>query len=627
MHVTRARAMRNVGRRYGRPPRRAGSRALLALLAFGLAVLSAPVLGTAPAHAAGKKVLRVALTQNVDSLNPYLSITSAGTEMGRLMYEFMTTNAAKDNHPVPGLAKSWKHSKNGLTWTFTIRDGAKWSDGKPITAHDVAYTYNRMLQDPTAATANGNFVTNFKTVTAPDDHTVVIKTKSPQATMTDLDIPILPKHVWQDVPASKLGTFKNEQPNAVGSGPFVLSEFKQGQYVKFKANKNYWRRQQPKIDELDFVHFNNAESAVQALLKGSVDLIDQGVKLTPAQFDKLKSSDNIQVNKAKGRRTVDLLLNPGATTNEDKPIGDGNPVLKDQRVRDAIADSLDLKTIVKRAYGGYAQPGDGIIVPPVFDKYHWSPPQGVRHTFDLAAANNELAKAGYRRGPNGMRLDHSGKPIKLRMLGRADRPADPIEADLIKGWLAKIGVGVQVSMVGSNRLNDATTAGNYDLALSGWGANPDPDYVLATETCERRPDASGNGGTSAANWCDPAYDKLYAKQLSTLDTGKRAKVVKQLQAVAYKAAPAVTLAYPNALEAYRSDRFQSFQLQPDPGGVITEQNGYWGLYKATPAADPSSGGGNTGLVVGIVIAVIVVVGGGGLYLFSRRRKATAEDRE
>lgn len=597
---------------------------------------SAPVLATAPAHAegkdggqgGGKKVLRVALTQKVDSLNPFISITAAGTEMGRLMYEFMTTNAADDQRPVPGLATDWKHSDDGLTWTFTIRDGAKWSDGKPITSHDVAYTYNRMLDDPTAATANGNFVSNFESVEAPDDHTVVVTTKTPQATMTDLDIPIVPKHVWKKIPASKLATFQNEKPNAVGSGPFVLSEFEQGQYVKFKANENYWRKDPPKIDELDFIHFNNSESAVQALLKGSVDLIDQGANLTPAQFDKLRNSDDITVNKAKGRRTVDLLINPGATTNAGAPIGDGNPALKDRKVRDAIARSLDLKTLVKRAYGGYAQPGDGIIVPPVFSDFHWSAPGGVRHDFDQARANKELDAAGYERGQNGVRLDHSGKPLKLRLLGRADRPADPIEADLIKGWLKQIGIPVQVSMVASNKLNDATTGGNYDLALSGWGANPDPDYVLATETCDRRPDASGNGGTSAANWCDHGYDKLYAEQLSALDKGKRQQIVKHMQSIAYKAAPAVTLAYPNALEAYRSDRFESFQVQPDPDGVITEQNGYWGLYKAVPSDDPAGGGGsNTGLIVGIVIAVIVVVGGGGAYLLSRRRKASAEDRE
>lgn len=600
-------------------------RLLFGFLTLGMALVSAPVLPPAHlAHGDAPKVLRVALTQNVDSLNPFISITAAGTEMGRVMYEFLTTYDPKDQHAVPALATAWNHSADGLTWAFTIRDNAKWSDGQKITSDDIAYTYNLMLHNPVARTANGNFVANFDTVTAPNDTTLVITTKAPQSTMLALDIPIVPRHVWEKIGLADLGTFKNTDGQPVGSGPFLLTEFRQGQYVKFAANKSYWRGA-PKIDELDFIHFDNAESAVQALIKGDVDLINQGVNLAPAQFDKLKSVKGVTLNKAVARRTVDLLINPGAATVTGQSIGNGNPALKDVAVRRAIAQSIDVNSIADKAYGGYAQPGNGDIIPPVFDQYHWTPPPGMERKFDLNAAATALDAAGYRRGADGIRVDHSGKPLRLNLIGRADRAAEPTISALVKGWLGAIGIPVDVQLVDSNKLNDATTGGNYDLALSGWGANPDPDYVLSTETCAQRPDASGKGGTSAANWCDRTYDALYAQQLSTLDTAKRADIVKQMQQIAYQQVPEVTLVYPNALEAYRSDRFNGFQVQPDPGGVITQQNGYWGYFKAEPGDTARSGGASTGLIAGIAVVVVAAVAGG--LLFTRRRRASVDDRE
>jgi peptide/nickel transport system substrate-binding protein len=97
--------------------------------------------------------LRVALTQDIDSVNPFLATLQSSTEIGRLMYEFLTTYDAKDQHPVPALATRWTFSADRLTWTYTIRDDARWSDGKPITAQDVAFTYNLMMRDKDAQEA------------------------------------------------------------------------------------------------------------------------------------------------------------------------------------------------------------------------------------------------------------------------------------------------------------------------------------------------------------------------------------------------------------------------------------------------------------------------------------------
>jgi peptide/nickel transport system substrate-binding protein len=176
-------------------------------------------------------------------------------------------------------------------------------------------------------------------------------------------------------------------------------------------------------------------------------------------------------------------------------------------------------------------------------------------------------------------------------------------------------------------MNQATTAATFDLAYSGWNANPDPDYVLSLQTCANRPNAQGKGATPDSFLCDSEYDSLYAQQLSELDRAKRAEIVKQMQERLYGQAPMVILGYDNALEAYRKDRFTGFQVSPDPGGVIMNQQSYWGYYSATPAAAATeASGGNMGLLLGIGggVLVIAVVGALG---FARRRKATAGERE
>ncbi|HEX3780264.1 MAG TPA: ABC transporter substrate-binding protein [Pseudonocardiaceae bacterium] len=602
--------------------RRIGLLVLAGVLALAGSAALAPALAT-PAHADTPTVLRVGLTENIDTLNPFLAVFSSSSNIGRMMYEFLTTYDAKTETPVPSLASSWSHSADGLTWTFTIRGNAKWSDGVPITAHDAAYTFNLMMTNTAAATANGNFVANFASVSAPNDTTLVIKTKAPQATMLALDVPIVPQHIWSKVgDIAKYTNLPTPGHPIVGSGPFILTDYKAGQYVTLSANKNYWRGA-PKIDELQYVQFDDVNGAYAALVKGDIDLLN-GV--TPTQFNTLKHTKNIATNQAEGNRFVDMIINSGTATNAGVPIGDGNPNLKDLKLRQAIAEAINPADLVKNVYGGYAQPGTSYI-PPLFATYHWQPTGSQLRSFNPTAANAALDAAGYPRGADGIRMGKDGKPLNLTLIGAADQVQDGQEAQYVKGWLADIGIGVNVQLVSSDKLNDLTNAGDFDLAFSGYGVDPDPDYVLSIQTCAQRPNAQGLGGTTESFFCNAQYDSLYAQQLSEMDPVKRANIIKQMEQVFYQQVPEVTLLYKDNLEAYRSDRWAPFTVQPQPGGSIMFQNGYWSYYEATPlAGDPGgSGGSGTGLIIGIIAAVIVI-GGGAIWLLRRRRVAT-DDRE
>ncbi|MFI5606614.1 ABC transporter substrate-binding protein [Amycolatopsis sp. NPDC051903] len=585
-----------------------------------------PLAGTAVAQQpAQPKVLRVALTTGIDHLNPFTASLAASTQVGRFIYEFLTIPSADKAEASPALAESWTTSPDKLTWTFKIRQGVKWSDGQPVTAKDAAFTFQRMLDDETARTANGNYVANFQSVSAPDDTTLVIKTKAVQATMDLLDVPIVPEHIW--APIKDLNDPKTDDLPVVGvsDGPYQLTEYKQNEYVKFKANKNYWRGA-PKVDELQLLVFKDVEAAVNALKQGEVDVIN---RLTPTQFDALKGQPDIATNKAPGRRYNEININFGVEDVTNKPIGNGNPVLKDLRLRQAIAEAIDPKTIVDKVMGGYGQLGGG-VVPPIYSTYHWDPAPNEARKFDVAAANKALDEAGYAKGQDGIRVAPGGARLELRLTGHANRAFDQRTAQYVSGWLHDIGISVKQELVSDEELNDRTTAGNYDLVISGFATNPDPDYALALHTCAARPNAEGKGATTDTFFCDPQYDALYEKQLTDTDPATRAGYVKQAQARLYSQAVNVVLDYDNALEAYRSDKFSGFQTQPQPSGSILEQTGYWGVYGAVPAgsevaASDAGGGSNVVLWVVLGVVVVVVLVGGGIMI--GRRGKSADDRE
>jgi peptide/nickel transport system substrate-binding protein len=533
------------------------------------------------------------------------------------MYDYLTAYDPKDQRPVEGIARSWEKSADNLTWTFTVPDGKKWSDDRPITAKDVAFTYNLMMTDADAATANGSFVANFESVAAPDDRTVVIRTRTPQASMLALDVPIVPEHVWKDV--GKIADFKNDTA-PVGSGPFVLSEYRANEFIKLKANGNHWRGA-PKYDELHFVYYKTVDAAVQALDKGELDLVN---RMGPAQFDSLAGKPDITLNKAQGRRFNELVLNSGAATRTGEPIGDGHPALKDVKVRRAVVKAVDQDAIIARVNGGYAERGTGPI-PPVFPDFHLTPEEVW--PYDPAAANTELDQAGYPRGADGIRVGPDGKALRFRLIGHASRAYDEQAGEYIKGSLADVGIAVDVQIVADTLLDEYGVAGKFDLIFSGWGTNPDPDFILSLHTCGARPASPSTSGTTDSFFCDQTYDELYARQGAELDPGKRSELVKQMQQRFYDLVPAIVLGHDNALEAHRNDTFESFTTQPDPGGVIMAQNGVWGYYGAVPVASAAAGssGPSTSLVFAIVAGLALV--GVLVWRWARRRGATAGDRE
>ncbi|MFJ4972299.1 ABC transporter substrate-binding protein [Streptomyces sp. NPDC088755] len=615
-----------------RPGRRL--RTLLASGAAALALTAGSVvpgnpLAPAPTEAAaadGKTTLTVAVAQSVDSLSPFLAQRLVSTSIHRLMYDYLTNYDAKDNKAIPGLATAWEPSADKLTWTYTIRPDSKWSDGQQATAEDAAWTFNKMMTDEGAATSNGSFVGNFEKVTATGKDKLVIELKEPQATMAALDVPIVPRHVWEKV--GDFSKFNNDKDfPVVGNGPFILTDYKVDSFVKLKANKDFWRGS-PKFDELVFRYYKDQDAAVAALRKGEVSFVAGSPSLTPAQSASLENAPDIKVNDAPGRRFFALAVNPGARTKDGKKFGDGHPALLDQKVRHALFMAVDRKTIIDKVFQGHAVEGEGYI-PPRFSDYFWKPSGSQKLTYDPAKAAALLDEAGYRKNGAGKRVGTDGEPLDFRILCHATDPNDKAIGKYLQEWWGEQGIGLEVDCL--DNVSDPWYAGEYDLAFDGWSVNPDPDFVLSIHTCAALPTKPKESAATDNFICDTQYDELYKKQLAEYDPAKRADLVRQLESRLYDTGYMNVMAYPNAVEAYRTDHIKSITTMPAAAGNIYGQDGYWSWWSAVPAAGASSsgssdsGGSSTGVLIGVGIAVVVLAGGG--LLFAMRRRSTAEDRE
>ena len=614
---------------------------------LGALALLASLLVLAPAQTAGaadgdtnKVTMTVGLKNEVDSFNPFLGYEAPSYEMWYLTYDYMVNYSIDDMSPSPGLAKSWEASDDGLTWTFDIREGVKWSDGEPFTAADIAYTYNRVLRGDVEGALYGSYLTSVTSVTAPDDTTVVLKLSKPNAALPLLPIPIIPEHIWKNVSEKEAATYpaepKEGQP-VVGTGSFRLVEGKAGgSTYRLEANPDYWGGA-PHIDEVVFRVFKAEDTMVQALIKGEVDFIHD---ISGVQVNALKKQDGITAFNGVSPYFEELGFNTGAVdTKTGKQLGDGNPALKDPKFRHALGYAIDSDRLMKSAYQDAAKPGDS-IVPLAYPDFRWEPSEDEAFEFDLEKAGELLDEAGYEKGSDGFRTMPDGKPIgTLRLYARPEENHSLVIMDFVREWLGDLGIKSDVVARESNRLTNNILDGEYDIFHWGWYVEADPDSILDTFTCGQLANAND------AWYCDPEYDAMNKQQDSEMDKEKRIEIIKKMQRKIFEDSPYLVLAYTADGQAFRSDRFACFVPQPKPDGVLLMQYGAYNYSLVRPTKDAGdcdgvarAVGANTSstaaadaedgvspmLIAGGVLLLVLLAGGG---VVAYRRRATAEERE
>ena len=509
-----------------------------------LAAVAVSMVATACGSGAGGSsvkqggLFRLGSASSIDSLNPFVAFQQDAYSTFEQIYPMLVQYNPKLQF-VPDFARSWQESPDGRTWTFHTQPNAKWSDGKPLTAADAAWTFSTILKFQNGPTANSAGTTaHMASATAPNATTLVVTYKQPVANVLSQlqQVPILPEHIWAKYATGNgkaLTTFANPAP-IVSGGPFMLVKYTPKQIVLFKRNPNYYGPK-PHIDELGLQFFGTYDAEITALKSGQLD----GIETVPPTSVGTVKSAGFDVNQAPGNYFDDFIINsnPQQEASHRELL---NPLL-----REAFDYAIDRQAIVKTSLLGYGQPGSSIIPPATG---HWYNPSVTPTPFNLTKAAQLLNQAGFKMGPNGVRIA-DGHPMSYTIImpsdttgGYGDRSFQIIQTDF-----KKIGVQLNPKNLDNSAAFSAITANhyrNFELSMWDWVPLIDPDFMLSVLTC-----GSFNVWNDTG-YCSKSYDQVYQEQGAAMSPGKRQQIVYQMQRTVATQRPYLVLDYADLIEAH-----------------------------------------------------------------------------
>jgi peptide/nickel transport system substrate-binding protein len=544
-----------------------------------------------------------------------------------------------------GLVTDVQVSDDAMHYTYTIRDDLVWSDGEPLTAKDVAYTFN--LYKNNHAYLPQTYLSLFDgDARAVDDTTVEFDTTEPTSLYSGaapyMYFYILPQHVFEPIehgncpdgsdPCTPKG-YANVP--SVSSGPFFIAEYKVGEFVRLERNQ-FWTGPEPAIDEIVYRIYKNDDAIATALQTGEIDFAHI---TTPNIFNTLKTAENIDTMVGSIPSFSEIGMNTGSAYQEAEgsftPHGDGHPALTDVSVRRAIRMAIDSEALNKQVMLGYGLPGDTIIPPVSVAGARWEPTGADKLGPDIEGAKQLLEDAGYvdsdGDGIREMPADSvdPGRPLDFRYYVRSSTQPSVDAAPFVSEWLQDIGIKTEVTALSDAKLTDVINAGDYELFSWGWYPDPDPGGELALFTCDQRPPNGDTYGNNDAYYCNPEYDKLYQDQLGATDQEARWKIVHDMQKMFYEDAPYAVMWYDPIFSAWRSDRFEGYVPQPQPNGDPLE--GWGGISEVWLSLRPvagASGGASTeskgispviwAILAAVLILIVAIV-------LIRRRRTADED--
>jgi len=520
---------------------------------------AAPTTAAATTTAGG--TLSIGRTATPDSLNPGVAYLSEAFDVINLVYDALITTDLR-NKAQPQLAKEWSVDSSGKVWTFKLHEGAKWHDGQPLTAEDVAFTFN-MIKGFDAFALIKSYTSLLSKAEAPDATTAVLTFEQPVANTDERfsSVPILPKHIWEKFKDEKAAT-EFENLEMIGSGPFKLAEFKSGEFTRLTAVKDHYLTP-PKIDEVIFKVYKNDDAMVQALKTGEVDLISPPNTVVRA----LQSEPNVKVEIGNSLSLTDIILNTTDPKNCPKDVGkcSGHPALRDPKVRQALSYATEKQLLIDTVLLGLGAPGLSLVMPGHGDGYA----KDVQdYPFDVEKAKQILEEAGYKDtdgdGIREMPGDPS-KPLSFRYSFASDQNAanGPRFFETLRDMWKQVGVEIKLQAMEADAMTAiCCPAFDFDVINWGWGAGVDPSSLLYIATTDEIP--TGNSETGYSN---PEYDKLFKEQEVTVDKAKRNEILHQMQAILVRDVPYIIAYYAENVEAYRSDKFQGWVV--DPEGVLS----------------------------------------------------------
>jgi len=558
--------------------RAAGAVVLTAAIAAAVATAGG---SAAPTKGGGSGILRLGTTNYIDSLNPFNYIEAQALNAMIMIYpQLVAYKSGPEGYVITGdLAKSWSESNGGKTWTFKLHGGTKWSDGKPLTAADAAWSVNTTLKyqkGPTAVEAPS--VAHATGASAPNPTTLVIRYEQPVGNVLSqlATFSIVPEHVYAPLAVNGGKGIKTFHPELhlpmVTGGAYTVKQYEKKGTTAFIPDPNYWGSPSH-ADAVALTYYTNGDSMIADLKAGKLDWVDQ----VPFEaINVVKRTKGIVLDNIPGFETTNITWN-------SNPRKTKNRELLDPRVKKALSMCVDRNQIISVVFSGYATKVENLVGDvALYANKHLGP---LQH--DCKAGNAALDRLGYKRGPGGIRIAPATS-------GKNAQPAHPMQYDVItptstdfnvnrefqivKQGFAQAGVKLTQKVGGDSTASYAAETGSkcdpaknqgytgFDIAMWDWIGYVDPDFQLSVVTKDQWCSWSDTG------WDNPAYDKLYLKQGVTVDPTKRKAIVLRMQQMIYDNWVYTQLVEERMIDAH-SDRWT---------GIETALNGYSKAYYTSP---------------------------------------------
>ena len=483
--------------------------------------------------------------------NPYLPSVNF-LSFGNIYEPLAFVNSLKSGQASPWLATAWSWSNGNKTLTFTIRQGVKWNDGVPMTAADVAYTFNLLKKDSgldlnsvwsvlSSVTQQGNqVVMNFAAPAVPFFYFIADQ------------VAIVPQHIW-----SKIANPVNfNDPHPVGTGAYMVNPCT-AQNITYTANPHYWQAGEPKVKKVLYPAFTSNDPANTYLATGKAQW---GGQFIP----------NIQSFYSSKSTSYKYWFPP--TVNVSIFINLTVSPLSNVVVRRAMAYAIDRNKVAQIGEYGYEPAGNqtGIVTPTFSSWLDTSAAQAYgNYAYNPAKAVSLLQGAGFHRGADGVFVSPSGQRLAFTILNIGGYSDWIASVQVVQQELAAVGIKITPQNLDSNDYDNRVFNGQYQLAYSGnEGSGPSPYYEMREELF------SGNsapiGKPASSDWerySNPATDALLNQYLTTTDPGMQHQIVDKLQQVMLSEVPVIPVT--EAVDWYEYNT-AAFNGWPTPGNTYAQ---------------------------------------------------------